>query len=570
MKADIIGKMKGFRDFVDEMLAVWKTPGVAVAVVKDGEVVLGEGFGFRNLEEKLPVTAETLFAIGSCTKAFTAMTMGILVDEGKLDWDKPVRNYLPTFKMHDIFTSERMTPRDLVCHRSGLPRHDWMWYNSPRTRSEIFDRLQYLEPNTDFRSTWNYQNIMFMTAGYLVGQIAGSDWETFTQQRILNPLSMKNTNFSVRTTQETINYAQPYIKKQDDIIKIPFRNCDTIGPTGSINSNVVDMAQWLILNLGKGKYADKTIVSEGNLSQIHAPQMIVPEPLKYKEILYRSYGMGWWIGSYRGHLLIEHDGGADGFSAMTSFMPQENIGVVVLSNLGVFLPNILTIQVYDRLLESDVISWSERFKKDYDEILGAIEKGNAKAIASRKPDTKPSHPLADYVGDFEHPGYGIVSVRLDGDELKISMNEMTFPLPHYHYDIFEMVVDEGFKVSFFTDVKGNIDRLSIPLEPSVNDIVFARVPDKSMKEKSFLQKFVGTYQVMDVDFLIALKGEDILVITWPGQPEGELIPYQGMEFKIKKLSGFSVEFKLDPSGGVISVEIIQPQPYGVYTAQKIK
>ncbi len=442
MNPNLTGKMENFGEFVNGMLAVWKTPGVAVAVVKDSEVVFAEGFGFRNQGEKLPVTAETLFAIGSCTKAFTAMAMGILIDEGKLDWDKPVRNYLPTFKMHDMFTSERMTPRDLVCHRSGLPRHDMMWYNSPRTRVEIFDRLQYLEPSKDFRTVWQYQNIMFMTAGYLVGRVSDSDWETFVQQRILNPLNMKNTNFSVRTSQETSNYAKPYHKKQDDINEIPFRNIDSIGPAGSINSNVIDMAQWLMLNLDKGKYAEKPIISEGNLSQIHSPQMVIQETLKYKEFLYGSYGMGWGIGSYRGHLLIDHGGGIDGFSALTSFMPQENIGVVVLSNLdGVPLPSVLTYQIYDRLLGLDLIPWSERFKKDYDEAQEAVEKGKAKAIAARKLDTKLSHPLVDYAGYFEHPGYGVVSIKKDGEELKIIINEMTFPLTHYHYDIFEMIME---------------------------------------------------------------------------------------------------------------------------------
>jgi CubicO group peptidase (beta-lactamase class C family) len=564
-------QLENFSEFANAMLVAWKVPGMAVAVVKEGEVIFAEGFGKRDLEQDLPATPETLFAIGSCTKAFTAVAMGILVDEGKLDWDQPVRNYLPSFKMFDTFSSERMTPRDLVTHRSGLPRHDLMWYNSPRTRQEIFERLQYLEPSKDFRSVYQYQNLMYMTAGYLVGQISGQGWEAFVQQRILEPLGMVGSNFSVLKSQESPDFSLPFQEKDGRVQAIPFRNIDTVGPAGSINSNVTDMSQWLLLNLNKGRHGQAHIISEGNLSQIHSPQMVIQEPLKYAEILHASYGLGWAIQPYRGHLMIQHGGGIDGFSALTSFLPQAKLGVVVLTNLnGTPLPSIITYNLYDRLLNLDPIPWSDRFKKDDDEIKAAAKKSKEKTASQRQTGTQPSHPLADYAGDFEHPGYGLFSVGLEGNDLKVIFNSMSFPLEHYHYDIFELtweLFDTRLKVSFFTDVKGNIQRLSVPLEPAVDEIVFTRIADKRMKEKRFLEQFTGTYELLGMKLIVSLKGEDTLVATIPGQPEYELIPYQGTEFNLKGLVGFSIEFKLDDAGSVIEAELAQPD--GVFTAPKV-
>lgn len=564
-------QLEDFSEFVNAMLATWNVPGMAVAVVKEGEVIFAEGFGKRDLDQDLPATPATLFAIGSCTKAFTATAMGILVDGGKLDWDRPVRTYLPSFKMFDAFTSERMTPRDLVTHRSGLPRHDLMWYNSPRTRQEIFERLQYLQPSKDFRSVYQYQNLMYMTAGYLVGQISGLGWEAFVQQWILGPLGMASSNFSVLKSQESADFSLPFQEKDDQVRAIPFRNIDTVGPAGSINSNVTDMSQWLLLNLNKGRHGQAQIISEGNLSQIHSPQMVIQEPLKYAEILHTSYGLGWAIQPYRGRLMLQHGGGIDGFSALTSFLPRDNLGVVVLTNLnGTSLPTIITYNLYDRLLGLDPILWSDRFKQDVAEIKAAAEKSKEKTASQRKTGAQPSHPLADYTGDFEHPGYGLFSVELDRNELRASFNSMSFPLEHYHYDIFDLIwelFDTRLKVSFFTDVKGNIQRLSVPLEAAVDEIVFTRIPEQRMKEKRFLEQFTGTYELLGLKLIVSLKGDDALAATIPGQPEYELIPYQGTEFNLKGLAGFSLEFKLDDAGSVIEAELTQPN--NVFVAPKV-
>lgn len=572
----MLQELNGFSKFVTDKMKEWKVPGLSVAIVKEGEVVFCEGFGFRDVEKGLKTTPETIFAIGSSSKAFTTMAMGILVDDGKLEWDKPVRNYLPTFKLLDSFATERMTPRDLVTHRSGLPRHDLMWYNSPFARQEIFDRLEYLEPNKDFRTYFQYQNLMFMTAGYLVGQLTGSSWEQVVQEKIFDSLEMGNSNFSVEKSKEATDFSLPYNEKDDEIEEIAFRNIDTVGPAGSINSNLTDMANWVLLHLGKGKFQDRQVISEGNLTQMHIPQMVIQSMpgmdifAKQDEIGHASYGLGWFIQHYRGHNLVHHGGNIDGFSAMVTLMPQDDIGVVVLSNLnGSQLPMVLCFNVFDRLLGLDEIDWSQRIKEEVDKLKEAMEKSKEKSAAERKTDAPPSHPLKDYAGDFEHPGYGVISIALKDDKLAATYNSMDFPMVHYHYDIFEMtyeLFDMSMKVSFFNDVKGNIGTLALPLEPSVKDIVFTRMPEKGMTDKSFLEQFVGEYEVMGMSAVVSLKGENVLALSIPGQPEFELVPYQGTEFTLKDMPGFSIEFKQDESGAV--TEAIVTQPGAVFTAKK--
>ncbi len=562
--------LKGFDTFVTKTMEEWKVPGLGISIVKDGKVIFSKGFGFRDVKKGLKVTPKTLFAIGSCSKAFTAVTMGILVDEGKLDWDKPVREYLPSFKLKDPFATEGMTPRDLVCHRSGLPRHDSMWYNSSATRKELFDRLQYLEPSRDFRTTYQYQNLMFMTAGYMVGRITGTTWEKFVQNRIFGPLGMNDSNFSVEDSKKAPDFALPYMEKEDKVIEIPFRNIDTVGPAGSINSNVIDMTDWLLLNLEKGKFGEKQIISEESLREIHSPQMISSKSYKYDESFYSTYGMGWGITSYRGHLMLSHGGGIDGFTARVTFMPRDNIGMVIFTNMsGTPLPVIVAYNAYDRLLGLDQIPWNKRIKDQIDKAKEEAEKAKKEKGKDRKLNTKPSHPLGDYAGDYEHPGYGVVAIKKEGDRLKGVFNSISFDVKHYHYDIFEMsneFLDMTQKVSFFTDNKGNISSLSVQLEDSVEAIVFTKMPEKKMKERSFLEKFVGEYLLGEMTVTVSLRGDNELVLFVPGQPKYELVPYKGTEFNLKNLAGYSVEFVVNEAGKVTEAKVTQPN--GVFTAKK--
>lgn len=489
--ADPKAALKGFDGLVKRALAEWKVPGLAVAVIKDGAVLYAEGFGFRDLANRLPVTPHTVFGIGSCSKAFTAATMGILVDEGKLEWDKPVRAYLPSFELSEPVASERVTPRDLITHRTGLPRHDHVWIRSPLSRQEMFDRLRYLEFNRDLRQVYQYNNLMVMTAGYLVGTIAGSSWEDFARRRILDPLGMTETNFSTDDSQKTADFSKSYTLVDGRVDEFPFYNADALGPAGSVNSTVLDMSRWITLNMNKGAYGeklDKRIVSERQFALIHMPQTVVPEIPRYPELYYSSYGMGWRLTAYRGHPLVSHGGAIMGFSAMVAFLPRDGIGIVLLNNLeDSSINSLLAYNVFDRLLGLDPVDWFGRVKADQARSVAEAEKAKLEKDKDRKSGTAPSHLPADYAGEYEHPAYGTITVSLDGDRLKADYHQRTFALEHYHYDVFRLRNDwmgAEYKATFETDLKGNIAALTVPFEPSVKEIVFAKKPPRPERLKT--------------------------------------------------------------------------------------
>lgn len=471
--------LEGLDQFVETLRADWKVPGVAIAIVKGEEVIYAKGFGQRNVAQNLPATADTLFAIGSCSKAFTATALAMLAEEGKLDWDKPLRTYLPTFKMWDHYVTEHMTPRDLVTHRSGLPRHDLLWYGAPFTRRQMFDRLRYLEPSRGFREAYQYQNLMFMTAGVLVEEVSGKPWEEFIRERFFAPLQMSGSNTSVRDSQKAADFALPYVEVKEQVTWTPFRNIDAIGPAGSINSSVREMANWLIAQLNGGKFKGTQVIPERALAETHKPHTIVSTTLRYDELFYPMYALGWAVTSYRGHLMLTHSGGIDGFTAHVSLLPKDKLGIVILTNKGgTRLTGILAYNAYDRLLGLEPVPWNQRNKDEVAREREEREKREKEADKDRKPNTQPSHALADYVGEFEHPGYGVLTIWENSGKLNATFNGLTASLRHYHFDVFE--AEEGAlgrtKFLFGLNGKGDIERVSVPLQSGVSDIVFTRKP----------------------------------------------------------------------------------------------
>jgi CubicO group peptidase (beta-lactamase class C family) len=483
-------QLKGFGDFVKTRMKQWNVPGTAIGIVKDGEVILAEGFGYRNLKEGLEMNGETVLAIGSASKAFTAFGLGLLVDDNKLDWDKPLREYIPKFKLKDEFASERVTTRDIMCHRTGLPRYEFMWMGSPFNREEIVERIRYFQPNKDFRSFWQYQNHMYITGGYLIEKITGNTWEDFTKKRIFDPIEMTNSNLSVNESKKLSNHALPYLQKDDHLIEIEFYNVDTAGPAGSINSNIVDMTKWIKVQLDKGKYGDQQLLSETNMKQLHSPQMVIEQflPFYFSEIPHMSYGMGWFIEPYRGYNQVQHGGSINGFSTMVAFMPDENIGVVVLTNLnGANLFNYTVLyNIYDRLLGLDEIDWNTRMLGEFGKLKDNIKKQEELAKANRVEGTNPSHALEDYTGTYESKGFGVVIIKKVDDELRIIYNSYDTQLKHIHYDVFEMIipiVDATLPVTFFIGKNGDINSLYMPFEflPGIDDIKFVRCVNEASK-----------------------------------------------------------------------------------------
>ena len=567
-------KLQGLDELASQAMKEWKVPGVAIAVVQDGKVIYAKGYGYRDLEQKLPVTTGTLFPIGSITKSFTALTFAILKDEGKVDWDKPVRNYLPEFQMNDPVASEEATPRDLFSHRTGLPRHDLVWYSSDFSREDMVGRLRELKPNKTFRGGYQYNNLTIMTMGFLEGKLTGLGWEGAIRQKIFAPLGMSHSDLSVTEIEKTDDHALPYELKKEVVAKVPYHNIDAIGPAGSINSSVDDMSHYLAFQLGDGKYEGKQIVTESDLREMHSPQTTMPDlppAFSLSGLGHFSYGLAWVATSYRGRNLVWHIGGIDGFYALLSMLPDDHMGVVVLTNLPHGrTPEVLAYNVYDRLLGLDPLPWFDRFK-DLD-AKGKKEEEEAKKNkpTDRKAGTHPSHNLTDYAGEFQNAGYGAVKVAVKGNSLELSLNKLgPFPLEHYHYDVFQVPeesdsVAAGEKFQFEMNKKGDIDRITAVLEPALEeDIVFTRAPAKVSKEA--LQKLVGEYLLAEQTVTLSLSG-DSLRLTVPGQPQYELIPRKELSFDVKGLPGFSVEFQTDASGKVN--EAVFNQPNGVFHAKR--
>ena len=479
----MIKELQGFDEYITGLMKEWNVPGSAVAVVRNGEAVHSQGYGLRNVEQGLPVTPRTLFAIGSTTKAFTGVAAGILVDQGKLEWDKPIREYLPSFKLFDPVASERLTMRDLLTHRSGLPRHDFVWYpHTPFSRREMVERLQYLEPTCDIRTRYQYQNLMFMTAGYLVEVISGQTWEDFVRQHIFQPLGMTGSHFSVEDARKTAACSLPYDVEQERPVEIPYCDIQAIGPAGTIFSNLEDMTKWVAFQLGQGAGAGQPIISAAALAVTRSPQTIIrKEDLAYDfpEIKYPSYAMGWGVRSYRGHTALMHTGGIDGFIAYVILLPEDNIGVVTFANLdGTDLPIVSAWTALDRLLGLEPLPWAERFKNLKAKEREETNKQKEALVSARHPDTQPSHLLEKYAGEYDHPGYGRLSITLKDGSLLVDRNARQFKLQHYHYDIFELVVkatEKNLPVTFLTGLDGSVGSVSAPMEEGVKDIVFTRV-----------------------------------------------------------------------------------------------
>jgi CubicO group peptidase (beta-lactamase class C family) len=565
--------LDGFEAEIEQVMADWSVPGLAIGVVKDSAVVFSRGFGVRDTEAGTPVTDETLFAIGSASKAFTAATLGILQDDGQLDWETPVQEYLPRFDMHDDFAGEEMTPVDLLTHRSGLPRHDLVWYGADASRAELFARLEYLPPSEPFRTTFQYQNLMYMTAGYLAGQLTGSTWEDVVRQRIFEPLGMSSSTLSVNTMQQAADYARPYAGGKDSLVAIDVRNIDAVGPAGSINSSVTEMLPWVRLFLDGGKHGDTQVIESGTIDQLMTPRIVVENfPLQFaaQEAPYMMYALGWFVQPYRGHRLLQHGGNIDGFAALVGFMPDDDLGFVILTNKnGTPAPYILMYELIDRMLGDDTVDWNARITSQYEQMRARAESGSS-VDTTRVTDTQPSHPLDDYVGQYTHPGYGTFEVTMDADSLVGRYGQFSSTLRHARYDVFELHPEIGggeqtFPVQFEMAMDGSVDEVVIPLEPAVDPIVFTRSASEALKRTEYLSQFTGEYAFRGQTITVRLRGEDMLTLTVPGQPTYTLEPTDENAFDIQNLSGFRVSFQTD-DGAV--TQMMLHQPNGTFEAER--
>lgn len=576
--------LAGIDTLMERILKERKGAGFAVAVVNQNKILYAKGFGYRDYEKKLPATPNTLFAIGSCTKAFTSLLIGQLENEGKLEYNKPATEYVPELKFFNAEMNNNITVRDLMCHRTGLPRHDYSWYLfNTNSRDSMLQRIQYQEPTAPLRQRWQYNNFMFLAQGVIAEKLTGKRWEENIREKIFEPLGMKQSNVSIAELKKSEEPSIGYILYKDSIIKkTDYYDINAMSPAGSINSSVNEMAKWVMCWINGGKVNGKEVLPASYMKEAMSSQMVSGSLLPTKEkpdIFLSNYGFGWFLSSYRGHYRVEHGGNIDGFSASTSFFPTDSIGIIVLTNQNASaITSLVRNSIADRLLNEKPLDWlGERMAADAKAKKDAKE-AEAKVESNQKKGTQPSHAMKDYEGLYHHPGYGTAEIMTANDSLFMLVPGKKMWLRHYHYDVFQtLFIDnkEGidttekdpFKIQFAMNEAGDINAIQMQFEDELRPMEFARKPRPKELTKDELKKYEGSFELgPGVEAKFYIKGEKTLYAFIEGQPEYELVPTDKNTFIIKILSGYSVKFEENEKGEVTAASFIQPN--GTFKAKK--
>src|SRR2546429_8000281 len=564
--AEVAQKLAGFDAFMEKTLKDWNAPGIGVGIVVGDKLVFAKGYGYRDYEKKLPITANTLYPIASNTKLFTAVAAGFLVEEGKLTWDRPVRESVPTIEFYDSALNNTVTLRDMLAHRTGITRHDSIWYKSNYTTKELFERLRYLEPKEQPRQSFLYNNMMYAGVGYTIQLQSGKTWAEFVREKILQPLQMNHTVYSIADMLKQPDYGVPFTERRDsmELYKIPYyEDTEGLAAAGAIISNIEDMSHWLIALMNNGQYGGKQVLPPKVLQATLEPAIALPnatgQTRGWWEVLNQAYGMARWTASYRGHLIAFHGGDLPGFHSQISFLPNEHIGVIVfvIGNHTAPLYNPLSYNIYERLLGMELTPWTDRFLDIRLKGKKAGTEARSKEGFGRVSDTKPSHALGDYAGEYEHPAYGSLKIAMKDNALQFDFHKIILPLTHFHYDRFDTPNDEEngkWSVNFSTNPQGDIDRATVSLDEG--EVTFVRRPAKL--DEASAQRLLGNYETpTGGKFQVVLRPGSGLFIVQTGATDQRLLPYKQLKFHIPEFSDVVIEF-VEENGQITSMRQITP------------
>lgn len=466
---------KWLNKYVEEKRTEWEVPGLAVAVVHEDRVVFEQGFGSRELGKSEAVDEHTLFAIASNSKAFTSAALAMLVDEGKVSWDDHVSDYLPWLKLKDQHASADLRVRDLLCHRSGLGTFsgDLLWWGTDYSPEEVLRRAAELEPAAPFRARYGYSNLMFLAAGEVVHAVSKQTWGEFIGSRVFEPLGMDRSITSVRGLIEKGNFATPHKTFSDRSEPILWTNWDTMAAAGGIISSVHDMSHWLRLQLRLGTLPDGDDLFSRRQSQTmwqaHMPITVSASyRSRYPSTHFRAYGLGWGLSDYEGRKVIGHGGGYDGMYSQVVMVPEENLGIVVLTNSMTSISPAITYRIMDRVFGNEQKDRSSSMLKSFKDGRKSFEKRIQDAITPVVKETKPSHELADYTGSFRCPLYGKATIELQDGKLVLTglpNPKLVADLEHLHYDTFKLNWRNDFAwfgsgtIHFVADSRGKFQKL---------------------------------------------------------------------------------------------------------------
>jgi len=461
------------------VLKTFDVPGMAVAIVKDGKVVVAKGYGVRKLGEATPVDGQTLFEIASNSKAFTAATLAMLVDEGKLAWDDPVTKHLPGFQMYDSYVTGQMTVRDLLTHRSGLGlgAGDLLWWPSTQfSTDEIIERLRYVKPATSFRSAYAYDNLLYIVAGKIIAEKTGKPWDAAVQERILDPLGMRGTKTSVAEMLATADHSAPHSKINDRIAVVkPMPVPNAVGAVG-IDTSAEDIARWMTLLLNGGKTAEgKQLISAKQIGEMWSEQTPIrirdPKPaLMATKPNFLAYGLGFQLRDYKGRKLAMHGGALQGFYSTVLMVPEEKLGIAILTNAeNSPAMAALYYRVLDQYLKVPATDWIKLYAEQEAAAHKEELERQGKEVQARAAKSTPSLPLAAYDGEYEDAWYGKVSIRAEGGKHLLRFErtpDLEGVLEHFQHDSFivhwkERNFNADAYVSFALNPDGSIERMKM-------------------------------------------------------------------------------------------------------------
>lgn len=441
---DYSAKLAEIDAYVEKTRAEWDVPGMAVAIVKDDKVIFAKGYGVRELGKTDKVDENTLFAIASNSKAFTTASLAILVDEKKLNWDDKVSKYLPEFEMYDAYVTREITIRDLVSHRSGLDTFsgDLLWYETTYPTDEILRRVRFLKPTSSFRSQFGYQNLMFTAAGRIIEKVSGKTWGEFVRERILTPLGMTRTVTTIKDLKD--NFAMPHNESGGKLRVLHLGNVDGAAPAAGLESSVKDLANWMRLQLNRGNFEGKQIFTKERSAEMWSavtPLGVNPFPAKEAPTkLFSAYGLGWFLNDYRGRKMVNHTGGLDGMLSQTALLPEENLGVVVLTNSEAGAYSTVANKVFDVFLDvTPKRDWSKERLERSKQAKTRDAEADKKIVDARVQNTKPSLSLANYAGTYGGEMYGDATVAEEDGKLVLRLlpsPNFVADLEHWHYDTF--------------------------------------------------------------------------------------------------------------------------------------
>lgn len=458
--------------YIETARESFEVPGIAVGVFKDGEVVFNQGFGLANTTSEKQVDSETIFGIASCSKAFTTACLAILVDGGKLNWSDKVIDHLPEFQAYDPYITREMRIDDLVSHRSGLKTFDGdlLWYGSDYDRKEIVRRIRFRENELSFRESYGYQNVMFIVAGEVIEKVSGKTWEEFVDENILQPLNMQSTSTTNSGFSPEMNIAWPHI----DGNPLEFIKYDNCGPAASINTSSTDLLKWVELMLNKGVYNDHTIFSSDQYYTLTEAHTIVGagDGEVVNEPHFLTYGLGWFMYDYYGRKVIQHGGGLPGFHSKVVFIPEENLGYVIIANQLSGVVEAIHKKIRELYLTDSNTDWIAQYmeyskERETKKLIKIKEKEE-----QRIENTKPSLTLDEYVGTYEDKMYGEAEISINNNTLHLkllpSQKLFTADLNHWHFDTFSFKFNDEFLpegyITFTIDGSGKPAYFSIELD----------------------------------------------------------------------------------------------------------